>query len=384
RLPQDIDTDTLLDYLDKKWDAQGTYLQAYGLYVLSAYGRQETAKAILTRLKSFLRPGTRTVTLVGTVNDRLWYGGDVQAKSLLLMLYSKLQPDSQLVLGLANDLLSGNRAGSWGNTSNAGWVLQAFAEMIAAGGEENADFTASVKLGNAVIASNPFKGMSTTPFTAKLDAPKLADTAASQQGPAVPGGKQLPLTFAVDGTGTLYYTAEMRYALATDQVDARDEGLGLGMDLLDETGAPVEGTNLVLGSVYQMRIVFYSSKDRTYLAIRAPIPSGAEPIDGSLVTSQTPKPQAEDQSDQTDQAGDQGNVPPDYGYTGPSTRIYDSEVRFFFDELPRGRHQVTFTFRCTTPGVFPTPPVQAELMYQPEVFGRTAGATYTIAPASDQ
>ncbi len=126
-----------------------------------------------------------------------------------------------------------------------------------------------------------------------------------------------------------------------------------------------------------MRIVFYSSKDRTYLAIRAPIPSGAEPIDGSLVTSQTPKPQTEDQSDQTET--DQSNVPPDYGYTGPSTRIYDSEVRFFFDELPRGRHEVTFNFRCTTPGVFPTPPVQAELMYQPEVFGRTSGATYTIA-----
>ncbi len=64
---------------------------------------------------------------------------------------------------------------------------------------------------------------------------------------------------------------------------------------------------------------------------------------------------------------------PDY-----TTRIYDSEVRFFFDQLDRGKHEVSFLFRTTTPGVFPTPPVQAELMYQPEVFGRTGGAVYTI------
>jgi len=53
-------------------------------------------------------------------------------------------------------------------------------------------------------------------------------------------------------------------------------------------------------------------------------------------------------------------------------------VRFFFDEVPRGMHEVSFLFRATTPGVYPTPPVQGELMYQPEVFGRTAGVTYQI------
>jgi uncharacterized protein YfaS (alpha-2-macroglobulin family) len=39
---------------------------------------------------------------------------------------------------------------------------------------------------------------------------------------------------------------------------------------------------------------------------------------------------------------------------------------------------VNFLFRTTTPGVYPTPPVQAQLMYQPEVFGRTAGTVYRI------
>jgi len=53
-------------------------------------------------------------------------------------------------------------------------------------------------------------------------------------------------------------------------------------------------------------------------------------------------------------------------------------VRFYFDQLDRGKHEVTFLFRTTTPGVFPTPPTRAELMYQPEVFGRTGGTVYRI------
>ncbi len=119
KIPDGIDTDALLSYLSADWENHGTYLQAYALYVFSRYGRNEkektaaiaslkdkagvfgygflglsylargdvkSAQAVLTRLKNFVRVGTRTVTLVGTVDDWLWYGGDLQAKALLLML----------------------------------------------------------------------------------------------------------------------------------------------------------------------------------------------------------------------------------------------------------------------------------------------------------
>ncbi len=396
-IPTDLDRDALLSYLDNGWADQDTYLQAYALYVLTSDGRierekaaaiaaladkagvfgygflglsyeamgnQKSAQAVLSRLKSFIRVGTRTVTLVGTVNDWLWYGGDLQAKALLLMLFTRLQPDSPLVLGLANDLLAANGTGHWENTSNAGWVLQAFAEVIAANRENQSDFTASVKLGGTEIAGARFKGPSRAPFAQFIPASKLGSA-----------GAQLPLTFGLSGKGTLYYAAELRDALSASGADPRDEGIGIETEILDDTGAAVSGNDLTLGKVYTMRVVFYSSKDRTYFALRAPLPSGAEPIDGSLVTSQVVKPPADKSSEDTDVAA--LDEAPDKGYT---SRIYDSEVRFFFDQLDRGRHDVSFLFRATTPGVFPTPPVQAELMYQPEVFGRTGGTVYRIAP----
>jgi hypothetical protein len=412
KIPQEIDIDAMLSYLEKEWEHRGTYLQAYALYVMTMYGRDarawadslarqgdqigvfgygflglsyqamgetRSAQAVLTRLKNFVRVGTRTVTLVGTVNDWFWYGGNLQAKALMLMLYARLQPDSQLVLGLANDLLTSNKTGYWENTSNAGWILQAFSELVTKGNETNADFTASVKLGSTELARNRFRGFSRSPFLKQVTTKELAGAVARERGKSAPTGTLLPLTFGLSGKGTLYYTAELRYALLASAVEPRDEGIGIATEILDDKGTTVTGTDLALGKVYSMRVVFYSSQDRTYLALRAPFPSGAEPIDGSLLTSQVVKaPASGENQDQGDSENGDSGYTGDYGEFGYTTRIYDDEVRFFFDQLDRGKHEVTFLFRTTTPGVYPTPPTRAELMYQPEVFGRTGGTVYRI------
>jgi uncharacterized protein YfaS (alpha-2-macroglobulin family) len=403
-LPADLDTHSIVSYLSQNYDTQADEdLKGYALYVLAVNGKKEKARAdalarrgdgigvvgygflglarhamgdvgaaeaILGRLKSFLRVGTRSVTLVGTVNDRLWYGGEIQAKALLLMLYARIEPDSQLVLGLASDLLEANRTGYWENTSNAGWVLQAFAEIVERGGEREADFTARVSLGSAEIARQRFQGASGAPASVHVPAERLIDIAQEHKaGPGTASG-QIPLTFSLEGKGSLYYAAQFRYCSAAAGVEPRDEGIGVAAEILDERGNPVEGTDLKLGTVYRMRLVLYSSRDRAFLAVRAPIPSGAEPIDGSLATSQVVRPVPR---------GAEGDDAFGEDPWGPTTKVYDNEVRFFFDAFDRGRREVSFLFRTTTPGLFPTPPVQAELMYKGEVFGRTAGAVYRIA-----
>ncbi|MBC7880823.1 MAG: hypothetical protein H7Y37_05765 [Anaerolineae bacterium] len=38
--------------------------------------------------------------------------------------------------------------------------------------------------------------------------------------------------------------------------------------------------------------------------------------------------------------------------------------------LSEGAYDYSYTARATTPGVFVVPPLKAEEMYQPEVFGR--------------
>ena len=147
-----------------------------------------------------------------------------------------------------------------------------------------------MKLGGTELARNRFKGFSRSPFLKQVTTKDLGSAVAQSRGQSAPTGTLLPLTFGLAGQGTLYYTAELRYAMLASSVEPRDEGIGIATEIIDDTGAIVPGTDLALGKVYTMKVVFYSSQDRTYLALRAPFPSGAEPIDGSLLTSQIVKP----------------------------------------------------------------------------------------------
>ena len=70
---------------------------------------------------------------------------------------------------------------------------------------------------------------------------------------------------------------------------------------------------------------------------------------------------------------------PEYGYRErPIEKIYDNEVRYYFDDLAPGSVEVVFLFRVVNRGVFPTPPATVECMYEPEVFGRSSGKLYIL------
>jgi uncharacterized protein YfaS (alpha-2-macroglobulin family) len=58
--------------------------------------------------------------------------------------------------------------------------------------------------------------------------------------------------------------------------------------------------------------------------------------------------------------------------------IMDNEIQYFWDRFYKGETTVSFLFRTSRRGVYPTPPVQAECMYEPEIFGRSQGLLYTI------
>jgi uncharacterized protein YfaS (alpha-2-macroglobulin family) len=77
-----------------------------------------------------------------------------------------------------------------------------------------------------------------------------------------------------------------------------------------------------------------------------------------------------------------------YAFWSPFNHIEqrDSKVILFADHLPPGVHVASFVARATTPGTFVLKPARGELMYEPEVFGRSEGGTFEITwpPAVSQ
>ena len=172
-----------------------------------------------------------------------------------------------------------------------------------------------------------------------------------------------------EGKGNLFYTVNLTYAVPAEEQVARDEGLCVYVEITDaRTGEKVKPGALKSGTIYKETVYVTTTKSRTFVAVRAPVPAGAEILNAAFVTTANIPSIA-------GTAGKLGYMP---YYSMSHQDIYDSELRCFWNTLPIGTQSFTFLFRAERSGTYTTPSVQAECMYEPEVFGRTNGALYTI------
>jgi uncharacterized protein YfaS (alpha-2-macroglobulin family) len=322
------------------------------------------------RARRFIRSGTRSldITVPGeTRSFGTYWGFDTDNYALALMLWQALSPADDMTTRLANALVDRQRrTGVWSNTSATFWAVLAFARVAASeAAETGGPQHISVSLGGKALLS--------TAFTA-YGGQAVRETFPLEQAPVsgLPRNTILPLRFertaAPEGGGRVYYHASLRYGIPAEIAALRDEGLSVFVETLDGEGNPVTDGRLTAGNVYTRRVIVVSARTRTHVAVRAPVPSGAEIVDASFVTSATVPPSGAEPEE----------GPFDLRREPPRQFILDGETRFHWDYFPQGRKEAAFRFRAVMPGVYPTPPAEAECMYEPEVFGRSAGELVII------
>jgi uncharacterized protein YfaS (alpha-2-macroglobulin family) len=415
-LPDSLNIDALCSYLIgkyeemRKWDAghgeylSRSYLQSYILYVLSLNGRPvdaswlaeiagrtqvdagilsfigmtyrnmerlDEAAVIAARVRNLLRPTARGVDLTDPMNRRNWYwyyGNSIEQMALTLDFFVQQYPHDDMNRRLVFSLLETMRsAGYWKNTASTARVLSAIDAYIRAEDLTATDVTGTISLSGTELLSAHFKGVAAKPVSTIFD---FKDPPLS----ALERDTMLPLRVnregpgPLKGTGAMHYTASLTYAIPSELQSYRDEGLGLHLALYDiDTGKEIGGTALVSGKTYRAVVKVSSGRDRTYVALRVPIPSGAEVLNAAFTTTATHQEAAlrEDSN-----RGER--------WSGISHQaIMDNEVQYFWNQFSKGERTVEFLFRTARRGVYPTPPVQAECMYEPEIFGRTGGVLYT-------
>jgi hypothetical protein len=416
-IPSSLNIPALRAYLDReyqeaqRWRSGSTsyyyqsYLQSYMLHVLSllgervdparlneilsrdnvdpsvlafigmtyrALGRNAEAASTAQRLRNLVRMTARGADITDPLDRhrRNFFGGRIEQLALTLQFFVDQYPGDEINTRLLFSLLENKRSdrGFWQSTAVTARVLSAIDALIRAENLVNLDVSAAVTLAGTEILGGTFRGLGAKPVIGSFDFndPVLAGLARD---------RMQTLEFSRRGTGTIYYTASLRYAIPAELQSFRDEGLGVFLSIHDiETGEEIQGTALVSGRTYRGRARVSSGHDRTYVALRVPIPSGTEILDAAFVT--------------TAAFGDRGGVSGDEnGHQGISQMqgswlshqiILDNEIQFFWDQFNRGESTVVFLFRAVRRGVYPTPPVQVECMYEPEIFGRSQGVIYTI------
>jgi uncharacterized protein YfaS (alpha-2-macroglobulin family) len=200
------------------------------------------------------------------------------------------------------------------------------------------------------------------------------------------------LTVTAKGAGTAYYRASLNYALPLEVINARDEGFSIFTEILDLNDRVVKPDKLKLGETYRMRAVLSSSKRRNMVALKIPVPSGAEILNASFVTTGDYEGEGgvdgENWTREEFYGEESTTIAEGYGFFAGDGFYFDAfpqekriglnSVTYGFSDFYAGKREVSFLFRPYCPGVYPVPPAKAECLYEGEVFGRSSGMLYVI------
>ncbi|MDR0501971.1 MAG: alpha-2-macroglobulin [Treponema sp.] len=410
-VPSSINTSSLVSYLNREFQAMQSwrsghynyyyqsYLQSYMLYVFALLGervdtsrlaeilardnadpsvlafagmtynllnRSSEAAGTAQRLRNLMRLTAKGVDLTDPMgNNRFsYYGGNIEQLALSLEFFAQQFPGDDINTRLLYTLLENQRSqkGYWESTAVTVRILSAVDALIRAENLADINVRAQVMLGAAQLLEGTFMGLGAKPVTKSFD---FSDSSIKN----IPRDRLQQLDFTRRGTGNIYYTASLRYAVPSELQFFRDEGIGVFLSIHDvNTGAEIKNTALQSGKTYRAKVRVSSSRDRTYLALRAPVPSGAEILDMAFVTT----------ASYEETGGESGADEVQNSSYLSYQAIMDNEVQYFWDRFYRGESTVSFLFRTARRGVYPTPPVQAECMYESEIFGRSKGLIYTI------
>ena len=299
----------------------------------------------------------------------LWFwNSNVRSTAIVLssMLRASAQeaPYRQLVAWM----MRARTKGRWGNTQENALALEALVAYYRRYEAQPPDFVASVTLQQQQIARSEFRGRTTDARTTEMPMATLLSSG--------PAASEQPLTFSKTGSGTLFYSARLRYAEDRLFQQGQDQGIRVQRSYAPyvEKGSRPSSTMFNAGDLVRVTLTLDLTKERRWVAVTDPLPAGFEPVESWFATSAAEL--AKHQDDQAEVTNDWFAWWQRGGFD--HVERYDDRVQLFATRLSEGRHQFTYIVRATTAGVFRTAPAHAEEMYEPEVFGRTATTIVTV------
>jgi uncharacterized protein YfaS (alpha-2-macroglobulin family) len=340
---------------------------AYLLDALTAKGEKGARPAeLLRRIQNAILPEGGTAHVQELVDPNLVWFWNSNPRSTAIALGSIVRgtDDATLVPGLVRWLLQVRTKGRWGNTQENALALEALVDYYKKYERDTPDFQALVNLGTQTLARQEFHGRSSQAQVKDIAMPELLA--------AGPAGQKLDLGFKREGTGTLFYSARLRYAV--DQADARamDQGMRVERSYAPQK-AGAATTTYAAGDLVKVTLKLALTKERRFVALTDPVPAGFEPVESWFATTESDLARAQ-------QSDEQGGTWLDWWQRGGFDRVerHDDRVLLFATRLGEGVHEFSYVVRATTAGTFHTAPAHVEEMYSPEIFGRTGSETVTV------
>ena len=287
---------------------------------------------------------------------------DLRTTAIVLHAFTRLRPKDPLAEMAVRWLMNARQDGRWATTQENAWSIIALTGWMEFSGELDGQYEWEVTLNGEALGAGRVERDNLD--EKQVLAAKVADLLRYEV-------NALALRRSNE-SGQMYYTADLRYFLDATAISARERGLVVSRRILAEDGKPAVGA--AVGDVLSVTVSLNVPTDAHYLLLEVPIPAGTEPIDPRLLTTSNEFAGPE--------FGMEGMPPGDnfwWRQWVPShTDIRDEKVALFADYLAAGTYEYTFLVRAAIPGEYRVLPARAELMYYPDVWGRSSGGLFSV------
>ena len=286
------------------------------------------------------------VAKVETDSQWTWYwDSDIRSSAIVLIAMLRTDPMHPLVSKLTRGLLESRRGGRWSNTQENAYALLALANYAGIYEADTPDFDGRVWLANRMLSSVHVEGRdfeSHEGFTA-MDA--LLSS---------PSSDDEPLLLERAGKGRMYYRVGLEWASTATDKPAKAEGIRIDRSLRSEAGIVTEDAAVAAGDLLALDIDIEIPAALDHVALEIPLPAGLEAINLELGKG----------TSAMKLSGERGS------WVSHQELRRDRAV-LFADHLEPGKYRTTVALRATTPGEYVMPAAHGEMMYYPEVYGRT-------------
>jgi uncharacterized protein YfaS (alpha-2-macroglobulin family) len=351
--------DDALKMLFERRDTLGLYGKALLCLTFHKLGEADKAKLLLENVRQYREEDKENETVWFRTPQQgwwWWYNNPIEANAYVLKALAAVDPKSDDAPRLVKWLLNNRRHGTyWRSTRDTAITVQAMGEYIRAVGEDEPDYTLTVKLDGKEVKKVRVTRENFFTF----------DNALSLEGEALTSGKH-ELTVAREGKGAVYFSSYLSYF--TTEEDIKGAGLELKVERkyyrLDRVAAEAtvdgargqdvaekrlrwkktelkNGDAVKSGDLIQVELKIASKNDYDYLCFEDFKPAGCEPVEV--------------------RSGGR------YGELCSNMELRDERVVFFIGWLAQGEHTVTYRVRAEVPGVFHALPTKGHAMYAPEL-----------------
>jgi uncharacterized protein YfaS (alpha-2-macroglobulin family) len=285
-----------------------------------------------------------------------WYGSEFEAQAWFLKLLSAAEPESPDTRGLVKYLINNrSHATYWNSTRDTAYCIEAIGDFLKATKEGEPNLTVEVVFDGKVLKTVEITKDNLFTF----------DSTAIVAGDILTTGKHT-VELRKKGDGPLYANAYVEYFTLEDFITKAGLEVKVDrtyyklvpetkvIDAVDSKGHVIDqkrskynrvllksGDEVKSGDLIEVELGIDSKNDYEYLLFEDWKAAGMEPVE---VRS---------------------------GYNpnglGAYMELRDEKVSMFVQNLPRGRHNLSYRLRAEIPGKFSALPTKAEAMYAPEL-----------------